>query len=127
MTLEDTKGVSGLPPSILCSHCNIAFPQFKLKKGDKGEDALRRVARMSSCRDLVEGFIACGVWPLAHGWDIGAVKLRLMPFLDNHMVLNPAFAIELWGRDAFAFIREVEVEAVRIVGKYSVRIEMTRS
>jgi hypothetical protein len=43
------------------------------------------------------------------------------------MVLNPAFAIELWGRDASAFIREVEVEAVRIVGKYSVRIEMTRS
>jgi hypothetical protein len=67
VTIEDTKGVSGLPPSILCSHCNIAFPQFKLKKGDKGEDALRRVARMSSCRDLVEGFIACGVWPLVHG------------------------------------------------------------
>jgi hypothetical protein len=28
-----TLRVPGLPSSILCLHCYIAFPQFKLKKG----------------------------------------------------------------------------------------------
>jgi hypothetical protein len=82
---------------------------------------------MSSGRDLVEEFIVCGVWPLAHDWDLGTVKLRLMPFLENRMVLSPAFAIELQGRDVATFVREAEAEAMRIVGKYSARTEMTRS
>jgi hypothetical protein len=63
---EDIEGVLGLPPSILCSHCYVVFPQFKLKKGDKTEEALRRIARTSSGHDLVEEFVACGVWTLAH-------------------------------------------------------------
>jgi hypothetical protein len=46
------------------------------------------MARMSCGHDLVEEFIACGVWPLAHGWDLGAVKLCPMPFLDNRIVLS---------------------------------------
>jgi hypothetical protein len=92
---EDTEGVPELPSSILCSHYYIAFLRFKLKKGDKGGDALHRVARTSSGRNLVEEFIACGVWPLAHGWDLGTINLRPMPFLDNRMVLSLAFAIEL--------------------------------
>jgi hypothetical protein len=49
-----------------------------------------------------------------------------MPFLDNQMVLSTAFAIELRGRDAAAFIREVETEAVRIVGNYSAKTELTK-
>jgi hypothetical protein len=52
------RGVPRLPPSILCSHCYIAFPQFKLKKGDKNEDALWRAARTSSDHGLVEEFFA---------------------------------------------------------------------
>jgi hypothetical protein len=50
---------------------------------------------MSSDQDLVEEFIACGVWPLAHGWDLGKVKLCPMPFLGNQLVQSPTFAIEL--------------------------------
>jgi hypothetical protein len=60
---------------------------------------------MSSDRDLVEEFVACGVWPLAHDWDLGEVKLRPMPFLNNLMVQSPAFTIELRGRDEVAFVR----------------------
>lgn len=37
VTLEDTEGVPGLPPSILCSHCYIVFPRFKLKNGIKAK------------------------------------------------------------------------------------------
>jgi hypothetical protein len=125
--LEDIEGLPGLHPSIFCSQCYIVFQQFKLKKGDKNEDALQRATRTSSGCDLVEEFIACGVWPLAHGWDVGAVKLRPMPFLENRMVMSLAFAIELRGRDSAAFVREVEAEAVRIDGKYSARTKMTRS
>jgi hypothetical protein len=43
------------------------------------------------------------------------------------MVQSPAFAIELCLLDVVAFVREVEAEAVKIVGKYSTRTEMTRS
>jgi hypothetical protein len=59
--------VPGLPPSIMCSHRYVAFPQYKVKKADKGEETLRHAAKMSSGRDLVKEFVACGVWPLAHG------------------------------------------------------------
>jgi hypothetical protein len=43
------------------------------------------------------------------------------------MVLSPAFAIEQWGRDAAAFVKEVEVEAVKIIRKYLAKTELTRS
>ena len=66
VTLKDTEGVPGLPPSILCSHCYVTFPQFELRKVDANEDALCRTSRTSSRCDLVEEFIACGVWPLEH-------------------------------------------------------------
>jgi hypothetical protein len=83
VTLKDAEGIPGLPPSILCSHCYIAFPQFKLKKGDVNKDVVHRASKISSGRDLVEEFIVCGVWPLAHGWDVGEVRLRPMPFLKG--------------------------------------------
>jgi hypothetical protein len=66
VALEDTERVPVLHPSILCSHCYIVFPRFRLKKGYKGEDTLRPVDRTSSGHDLVEEFIACGVWTLTH-------------------------------------------------------------
>jgi hypothetical protein len=44
------------------------------------EDALRRASKASSGLDLVEQFIACGVWLLAHDWEVGEVKLRPVPF-----------------------------------------------
>jgi hypothetical protein len=124
---EDVEGVPSFPPSILCLHCYVAFSQFKVKKGDKNEEALRCTARFSSGRDLVEEFVAYGVWPLAHGWGMDEVKLRLMPFLGDQMVQSPAFTIDLRGRDAAAFIREVESETVKIVGKYVPKTEMIKS
>jgi hypothetical protein len=82
----DVEGLPALPPTILCSHCYLAFPHFKVKKGDRNEEALRYVARLSSDRDLVEEFVACGVWPLAHGWDLGEIRSRRMPRLGDKMV-----------------------------------------
>jgi hypothetical protein len=60
VTLEDAYGGPGLPPSIMFSYCYIAFPHFKLKKGDTDKDVLRRTSKMSNNRDLVEDFVACG-------------------------------------------------------------------
>jgi hypothetical protein len=76
---------------------------------------------------LVEEFVACGMWSLAHGWDLGDVRPRLMLTLGDLMVRSPAFAIDLGGRDATAFVREVESEAIKIVGKYVPKTEMLRS
>jgi hypothetical protein len=69
----DVEDLPSLPPSILCSHCYVAFPRFEVAKEDEDEGALRQAARLSSGRDLVDEFIAYGVWPLAHGWLLGEV------------------------------------------------------
>lgn len=59
--------------------------------------------------------------------EVGEVKIQSMLFLKNLLMLRPAFTMELQGRDAVAFFREVEAEAVKIVGKYSLKKEMLRS
>jgi hypothetical protein len=100
---------------------------FQVKKGDKNEEALRHAARLSSSQDLVEEFVAYGVWLLAHGWDLGEIKPHPMPFLGGQKVQSPAFAIDLRGRDAAAFVREVESEAIKIVGKYTTKTELIRT
>lgn len=82
---------------------------------------------MSSGRDLVEEFLSCGLWPLSHGWDVGATEMWSMPFKENVLVRSPTFTIELHGRDVGAFINEVEAEVVKLVGKYSMNIEMPKS
>jgi hypothetical protein len=123
----DVEGLPSLPPAILCSHCYDVFPQFKVAKWDQDEQAFRYAACISSGRDLVEEFVACGVWPLAHGWALGEIVPRRMPSLGNKLVRSPAFAVYLRGRDAAAFVREVESEAIKIVGNYAPKAEMLRS
>jgi hypothetical protein len=43
------------------------------------------------------------------------------------MVRSPVFTVDLRGRDASAFVHEVEAEAVKIVGKYVPKMETLRS
>jgi hypothetical protein len=124
---EDVEGLPTLPSAILCSHCYAAFPHFKVKKGDRDEEALRYAARLGSRRDLVEEFVACGVWPLAHGWVLGEIRPCRMPTLGDKMVRSLAFVVDLRGRDAIAFVREVESEAIKIVGNYVPKTEMIKS
>jgi hypothetical protein len=50
-----------------------------------------------------------------------------MPFLNNRTVQSPTFAIEPRGQDVAAFVRVVEAEMMKIVGKYSSKAELTRS
>jgi hypothetical protein len=64
---------------------------------------------------------------LAHGWALGEVCPRQMPYLGEKQVRSPAFALDLRGRDPAAFVREVEDGAVRIVGRYVPRTEALRS
>jgi hypothetical protein len=68
---SDVEDLPSLPPAILCSHCYVAFPRFEVAEEDEDEGALQYAARLSSGRDLVEEFIAYGVWPLEHGWVFG--------------------------------------------------------
>ena len=63
VAMEDTKGVSRMPPTILCSHFYVTFPQFKVKRECKGGRPSLCVEN-EQCRDLVEEFIACGMWML---------------------------------------------------------------
>jgi hypothetical protein len=123
-TVEDHPG---LPVSEMCSHFYSAYPPFEVAEEDVDEGALRCAAGLSSGRDLVEEFVAYGVWPLAHGWALGEVCPRQMPSHGGKLVRSPAFALDLQGRDPAAFVREAEDGAVRIVGRYVPRTEGQRS
>jgi hypothetical protein len=123
-TVEDHPG---LPVAEMCSHYYSAYPQFEVAKEDENEEALRCATCMSSGRDLVEEFVGYGVWPLAHGWAVGEVCPRQMPFRGGMLVRSPAFALDLHGRDPAAFVREVEDGAVRIVGRYVPKTKAQRS
>jgi hypothetical protein len=124
---SDVEDLPSLPLAILCSHCYVAFPRFKVAEEDKDEGALRYVACLSSGRDLVEEFIAYGVWPLAHGWVLGEVCPRRMPTLGDQLVQSPALVVDLRGRNPAVFVRCVEAEATKIVGKYVPKMETLRS
>jgi hypothetical protein len=123
-TVEDHEG---LPVSEMCSHFYSAYPPFEVAEEDADEGALRCAAGLSSGRDLVEEFVAYGVWPLAHGWALGEVCPRQMPSHGGKMVRSPAFALNLQSRDPAAFVREAEDGAVRLVGRYVPRTEGQRS
>jgi hypothetical protein len=121
------EDLPGLPASLMCSHCYVAFPQYDVAEGDSDDEALRSAARMSSGRDVVEEFIGYGVWPLAHDWVLGEVCPRLMPSLGDQLMRSPAFALDLRSRDPAAFVREEEDMAVWIVGRYVQRMEALRN
>jgi hypothetical protein len=127
VAVDEVEDLPGLPAAMLCSHCYVAFPPFKVAEDDSDEEALRCAARLSSERDLVEEFIGYGVWPLAHGWALGEVCPRRMPSLGEQLVRSSAFTLDLRGRDLATFVREVEDGAVRIVGRYVPRTEAVRS
>jgi hypothetical protein len=77
----DVEVLPSLPPAILCSHCYVAFPHFEVAKEYQDEGGLRYAARLSSGHDLVKEFIACGVWPLAHGRDCPPAECQ--PWVAN--------------------------------------------
>jgi hypothetical protein len=123
-TVEDHPG---LPVTEMCSHYYSAYPQFEVAEEDADEGALRCAVGMSSGRDLVEEFVAYGVWPLARGWALAEVCPRQMPSSGGMQVRSPAFALDLHGRDPAVFVREVEDGAVRIVCHYVPKTEAQRS
>jgi hypothetical protein len=123
-TVEDHLG---LPVAEMCSHYYSAYPRFEVAEEDADEGALRCATSMSSGRDLVEEFVAYGVWLLARGWALGEVCPRQMPSRGGMLVRSPAFALDLHGRDPAAFVREAEDGAVRIVGRYVPKTEGQRS
>lgn len=47
--------------------------------------------------------------------------LRSAFFKKDVVVVSPNFVVELGGQDGVAFISEVEVDAIKIVGKYSAK------
>ena len=63
---------SPIHPPSRCSQ----YPPFEVAEEDVDEGALRCAAGQSSGRDLVEEFVAYGVWPLVHGWALGEVCPR---------------------------------------------------
>jgi hypothetical protein len=127
VTKGTVEGHEGLPVSAMCSHFYSAYPPFEVAEEDEDEGALRCAAGLSSGRDLVEEFVAFGVWPLAHGWALGEVCPRRMPFHGGREVRSPAFALSLQSRDPAAVVREAEDGAVRLVGRYVPRTEGQRS
>lgn len=72
------------------------------------------------------------MWLLSSGLSVGEVARQKVPiksdiFKKDVMVVSPTFAIELGGQDGAAFVSEVDGEDVNIIGKYSVKTELTKS
>jgi hypothetical protein len=80
------EGHPWLPVSEMCSHYYSAYPSLEVAEEDADEGAFRCAAGLSSGRDLVEEFVAYGVWPLAHGWALGEVCSRQMPSHGGKLV-----------------------------------------
>ena len=62
--------------------------------------------------------------------DFASCTFHTNNFLFFHkdvVVVSPAFAVELGGREGVAFMSKVEEEAITIVGKYSSKTELTKS
>jgi hypothetical protein len=66
--------------------------------------------------------VAFGAWV-----GLGRYYTSQMPTLRDKLVRSLAFVVDLRGWDAAAFMRELESEAVKIVGKYAPKTEMLRS
>jgi hypothetical protein len=60
----EVEDLPGLPATVMCSHCYVAFPPFEVAEDDEDKGALRCAACMSSGRDLVENssVMECGPW-----------------------------------------------------------------
>jgi hypothetical protein len=68
-----------------------------------------------SGRDLVEEYLACGIWPLGCGWFVGPVVRRdFAGFLKQ--ILSHAFVVDLGDRSWDIFVAETEKEAEYLVG-----------
>jgi hypothetical protein len=81
-----TSKVAQFSPCYLVLVLLYGVSTVKVAKGDQDEEVVRYVARLSSGCDLVEKFIASGVWPLAHGWALGEIIPRWMPTLGDKLV-----------------------------------------
>jgi hypothetical protein len=66
---------------------------------------------------------------MAAGSQVGSERSQALPdaLFGDRMVQSPAFAIYLRGQDAATFVREVELEAIKIVCNYVSKTELIRS
>jgi hypothetical protein len=120
----DVEGLLSLPQLSCARIVMWHFHSLRWRRGSRRGG--RYATHLNSGHDLMEEFIACRVWPLAHGWAFGEIIPRQMPTLGDKLVRSPAFVVDLHGRDAVTFVLEVESEAVKIVEKYALKTEMLR-
>lgn len=133
--LDLGKGVSGVDQpaaNVMVAHDFVAFPDFEVGEKGSDESARHRARVVSSGRDLVEDYVVYQVWPWSGCWTVSEITRRRMPlkslfFHKDVVVVSPAFAVELGGREGVGFMSKVEEEAITIVGKYSSKTELTKS
>jgi hypothetical protein len=97
---EDMADLPQSPNSSMVPHAFVAFPNFEVREQDQDEAALHHARVKSSDRDLVEEFIAHGVWPLRGGWAIKEIAWWKMPLKSvilrrEIMGTSHAFTIDL--------------------------------
>lgn len=103
-----------------------------MREGYVDEVSLKRTKIMCSGHDLVEEFVAYGVWPLSHGWILEEVVRRVLSLKSKIIkreivVLSPAFVVSLDRRDGATFVNEVEAKAIKVFGKYAKKVELPKS
>lgn len=87
-----------------------AFSCFAVEEGDRCDRAFGFAVVACSGRDLVEEYLACGIWPLSQAWTVGPVVHRHF-YSFERQVLSPVFTVELGDCSQDIFVAETKKEA----------------
>jgi hypothetical protein len=105
--------------SYMCSLDFQMEPPFDCADNNSGDVAFIQVTKFIRGRDVVEEFIACGMYPLAFGAGFDMVATRMTP-ISKLKVSLPKFTVVRKddNEDDAQFLVRVELKAEGIVGSY---------
>jgi hypothetical protein len=96
-------------------------PEVECLDDDLNDVAFVRAITTIGGRDTVEEFVACKMFPLTSGFGFKDVTIGMTPVLKIQTPLS-LFPVEsVSAKDAACVLAEVEIEAKRFLGSFSLR------
>lgn len=92
-----------------------SFPRFAIEEGDPYDRAFKHTDIICSGWDLVNKYVAWGIFSLSRGYTMGSVTHRDFEIFERQ-ILSPAFAIKLGKHARDTFVAEIEWEIEELVG-----------
>jgi hypothetical protein len=93
-------------------------PEYKVITRDPNKAAFRSATRHLSSRDVVEEFIAAGVWPLGRDWSLDDVREGTLKILKQPMICPPFNFVRPEDKTNEQIVEDVEYRANVLCGPY---------